>query len=410
MSKKSSLDRDSFQQLLASAYAVQESQMDSRFLTAMLGVQRLILRGELGTDSVVSLIADSARDVSGAAGVAIGLLEGDVLVFRAASGCSVPRIGSRVSASLTSSAKTNREILRVEDARTDTRIEGAICRQFGALSLLILPISSDRAVAGVLEIQFSEPHAFQNCEVQMYRLMAALIETAMRRGSEENKRVELSVFPRAVEEVPARGEGSLNKNSLNKNAAMFFSAGRNSIRQRCSAAFAALRGSTAFKEAASLGTVTVQRATEAISHKPLRSLAFAAVAVGLGLTFWIAHGGRRPASSLGASLGTAFPSESATVRSLEAGNPIEGDGTSHAKPSLIAAKLARPARTGPAKTKARRARAGQNSIEYIGNDVTVRHFNYRPAPQRTSSRVSYVGDDVTVRYFTPKSAPSSVSR
>jgi putative methionine-R-sulfoxide reductase with GAF domain len=409
MSKKSSLDRDSFQQLLASAYAVQESQMDSRFLMAMLEVQRLIMRGELGTDSVASLIADSARDVAGAAGVAIGLLEGegDALVFRAGSGCSVPRIGSRVSASLTASAKTNREILRVEDARTDTRIEGAICRQFGALSLLILPISSDRGVAGVLEIQFSEPHAFENCEVQMYRLMAALIETAMRRGSEENKRVELSVFARAVEEVPARGEGYLSK--FNRNASIFFSTGRNSIRQRSTAALAALKGSAAVREADSLGRVTAQRAKEVISHKPLRSLAFAAVAVGLGLTFWIAHGERRPASpmasSLGTSLGTAAPSGSATVSSSEPRNPIEVDGTSHAKPSPVAAKLARPA-----KTKTRRGRAGQSSIEYIGNDVTVRHFNYRPAPQRASSKVSYVGDDVTVRYFTPKTALSSVSR
>jgi putative methionine-R-sulfoxide reductase with GAF domain len=407
MSKKSSLDRDSFQQLLASAYAVQESQMDSRFLTAMLAVQRSIMRGEIGTDSVVNLIADSARDVAGAAGVAIGLLEGNELVFRAASGCSVPRIGSRVSASLTSSAKTNREILRVEDAQTDARIEGAICRQFGALSLLILPISSNRAVAGVLEIQFSEPHAFKDYEVQTYRLMTALIETAIRRGShgerEERLRVEQSVFPRTVEEVPARGESYLNK--INKNAAIFFSAGRNSIRQRCSVALTALRGSTAVREAASFGTATVQRATEVISHKPLRSVAFAAVAVGLGLTFWIAHGGRRPASPLGSSLGTSAPSGSATVSSSEPRNPIELDGTSHAKPSPVAAKPA-----GPARTRARRVRAGQNSIEYIGNDVTVRHFNYRAPPQRASSRVSYVGDDVTVRYFTPKSALSSVSR
>jgi len=379
--------------------------MDSRFLSAMLGVQRLIMRGELGTDSVVSLIADSARDVAGAAGVAIGLLEEDRLVFRAASGCSVPRIGSRVSASLTSSANASREILRVENAQTDTRIEGAICRQFGALSLLILPISSDRAVAGVLEIQFSEPHAFENCEVQMYRLMAALIETAMRRGSEEKKRVELPVVPRAVTEVP-RGEGYLNK--INKNAAIFFSVGRNSIRQRCSAALAALKGSTAIAQAASLGTVMVQRTTEAISHKPLRSLAFAALAVSLGLTFWIAHGGRRPTSSMGTSLGTSAPSGSATVGSIKAGNPVGADGTSHAKPSPLAAKLARPSRT--ARTKARRGRAGQNSTEYIGNDVTVRHFTYRPAPQRASSKVSYVGDDVTVRYFTPKSPLSSESR
>ena len=47
------------------------------------------------------------------------------------------------------------ELLRVEDAQTDKRIEAAICRQLGAQSLLFLPIYHDRAVAGVLDVLFS---------------------------------------------------------------------------------------------------------------------------------------------------------------------------------------------------------------------------------------------------------------
>ena len=55
-----------------------------------------------------------------------------------------------MTASLTVSAdaKTNCEILRVENAQTDTRIEADICRQFGASALLILPIYHDRVLAG----------------------------------------------------------------------------------------------------------------------------------------------------------------------------------------------------------------------------------------------------------------------
>ena len=72
-----------------------------------------------------------------------------------------------------------KKILRVEDAQTDTRIEAAVCRQFGANSLLILAIVRENGIAGVLEILFSEAHSFQDPELRTYRLMVGLIEQAI---------------------------------------------------------------------------------------------------------------------------------------------------------------------------------------------------------------------------------------
>ncbi|MGB2604249.1 MAG: GAF domain-containing protein, partial [Candidatus Sulfotelmatobacter sp.] len=180
MNANDSLDRKSFQRLLASAFAVQESQIDPPLLSGIMEVQRLIRKKELSLDAVMPLVVDSARDLANAAGTAIGLLEGNQIVYRAGSGSSAANIGSRVKASLTlpPNTKSSREILRVEDAETDTRIEAAICRQFGAKSLLILPIYHQRALAGVLEVLFSEAHIFQDREVRTYRLMAGLIESA----------------------------------------------------------------------------------------------------------------------------------------------------------------------------------------------------------------------------------------
>jgi len=67
-------------------------------LSAIMEVERLVTRGELGVDGAMLLIVESARDVANAAGVAIGLLEGDQLIYRAGSGTSAPSIGSRVTA------------------------------------------------------------------------------------------------------------------------------------------------------------------------------------------------------------------------------------------------------------------------------------------------------------------------
>ena len=92
MSTHSSLDRESFQQLLASAFAVQESQMDSQSLSLIVEAQQLITRGDLDVDGAMHRIVDSARNVANATGVAIGLLKGDRLVYRAGSGSAATYI------------------------------------------------------------------------------------------------------------------------------------------------------------------------------------------------------------------------------------------------------------------------------------------------------------------------------
>jgi len=49
---------------------------------------------------------------------------------------------------------------------------------------------------------------------------------------------------------------------------------------------------------------------------------------------------------------------------------------------------------------------GNNELDYVAQDVTVRYFTPKFAPRRVGERhVEYIGEDVTVRYFTPKLAP-----
>ena len=389
MSARSGIDRESFQQFLASAFAVQESQIDSRFLTAFLAVQGLVAGGDLDIDGVMNLAVDSTRDVAGAAGVAIGLLERDQLVYRAGSGCSELWIGVRFAASLTVSSKAadGREILRVENARTDSRIEGAICRQFGAESLLILPIYRDRLLAGVMEILFSEPHEYLDYEVRMYRLMAGLIEQAMSRAVQPKRLLpaELPAVRNAFEETPGSAERFTEKRPI------FYAIGKNTFR-RCVAPLAAARQSPAFRRPGLLAEIMVQRATEVLASKPLRSLTLSAVAIGLGLTFWMAHGGR----GLPSRWESPAPAKSTDVRSFQPEvKPVNA--TSKGRHEPIPANQARHA-----KLRNRRGRVGQTGVDYIGDDVTVRHFTRTPPRQRTAAQVAYIGDDVTVRHFTPK--------
>src|SRR5260370_4413127 len=142
-------DRETFQQLLANAFAVQQSQINSQSLSDIMEIQRSVATGKLDLDGIMSQVVESARNVPNASGVAIGLLHGSRLIYRSGSATSAVYVGQQVTASLTVSAatRTSREILRVEDALTDTRIEADICRQFGASALLILPIYQNRSAA-----------------------------------------------------------------------------------------------------------------------------------------------------------------------------------------------------------------------------------------------------------------------
>jgi hypothetical protein len=388
MSTHSSLDRESFQQLLASAFAVQESQMDTQSLSLIVEAQQSITRGDLDVDGAMHRIVDSARNVANATGVAIGLLKGDRLVYRAGSGSAATYIGRQVGASLTVSTdtKASREILRVENSETDTRIEAAICRQFGAKSLLILPIYHDRAVAGVLEVLFSEAHTFQGREVRTYRLMAELIGEAMSHAAQreqEKLKTESPTLPRAIEHIAPPRE-----KLPNDGAGMPNPANKRAIYQPRWTPVAGRGELSVLRQPAVLATM-IQRAKRVPWHKVRWNLALAAAVTVFAITCWIAYRGRGPASPL------ASPA-------LERSTPIEEQVRFQAAKAMPAsAKEVRPA-----KNPLRRVRVGENEVDYVGEDVTIRYFTSKPAPRRRvgESQVAYIGDDVTVHYFRPKPA------
>ena len=401
----SSLDREALQQLLANAFAVQESQINSRSLSAIMEVQRLVTRGELDVDEAMHHLVEAARNVADATGVAIGLLTGDKLTYRAGSGSAASYMGRQVTASLTVSAdnRTKGEILRVENALADPRIDAAICRQFGAQSLLILPIYHDRALAGVLEVLFSEAHAFQDCEIRTYRLITRQIEAAMLQAAqfeqEKNRTEELPTIPHAVQ--PPVSQEDL---PLSQAGPLPCPPASHSINEPRGAVLASAVKLPTLKRPAGLATRSIHRAQDVRWSRRRRTLALAAVATALGLAGWLAYNSLLPGSPPDSS---ALPTSTVieqqarpyAQKALPRKTPIA------IQPAPVPAKEVRPG--------LRRVRVGKNEVDYIGEDVTVRLFTYTPAPRRKSiedGRVKYLGDDVTVRYFPPNPAARSSTR
>jgi GAF domain-containing protein len=407
MTTHSNLDPESFERLLSSAFAVQESGMNAESLTAIVELQRAVATGEADVDRAMDLIAVHARNVANATGIAIGLLNGDQLVYRAGSGSGVTYVGQHVMATLCV-AKHNvasGEILRVENAQTDRRIEAAICRQFGAHSLLILPIYHDGTMAGVLNVLFDEAHAFQHREVLTYRLMAALVGEAMSYAARPEQKkplaADLSTMRQSVRlTTPQREE------ALNDGAPVPAAATNRAIYQ----AF-----ETSIARAGRLPALThsvwsVLKRAKSVPWNKGRWQTAVGVAAMLAIACWIGFRDRRPASPPG-------------VSGLERTNAPQQQIPFAPAKRVLANSTSKPRTTpGPepgerkiSRSMPQRVLDKNIRVRYISDDVTVRYFTPNPPPQRVPDRnirVRYISDDVTVRDFTPNPpvGPPPVSR
>ena len=402
MSDHSTPDPESFQKLLASA---QESLMDAQSRSAIVEVRRLILTGEVAANGVMQLIAERARNVANATGVAIGLLKGDQLVYRAGSGSAASYIGRHVMATLSVSANTEarREILRVEDAQTDARIGAAICRQFGAKSLLILPIYDNQALAGVLEVFFSESHTFQDREVCTYQLMAGVVGEAIAHAVLlEQKKVlapEPSTRPQAIQQITPQMQRFLKDSGSPAN--------KYAICPTCGAPMVKAENLPSRRASlAGAATMITYRAKRVPSHIRLWKVADrTAVVIVLVTASWIAYTYRHPASPLRASARLRSNAIEQQVPFVPTTLVPANRDISRLQTASVPMEEARKAARRTFKPTPQRVRGGDSQVEYISEDVTVRHFTPKPASQRVRVRnyqVEYVSEDVTVRYFTPK--------
>lgn len=402
MSENSSLDRESFQQLLASAFAVQESRMDTQSLSAIIQIQRLIARGELDADAAIRAIAEHAQNVAHASGVAVALLQGHQLIYRAGVGSAASYVGRHMTATLSVTADTlaNREILRVENAQNDARIEASICRQFGAESLLIMPVYQSQAITGVLAVMFREAHSFQDREVRAYRMMGGLVGEVQTRAAqlEETKAVPdvLSTVDQTIPHVEALADDQSSfAEPENKNA----------IYQICQATMAAAGDLPAFWRLSERVTTVregMKRLAARISGwrnvamRPPQLTAVAAAVVALVIVGWTAYVDRHSASTASSA--------------MQVSNAPDGAVSVPAKPSALASGSELQTVSGAEqstkvfKPAVRRVRVGANEVDYVSEDVTVRHFTRRPPsePLRAYNQVEF-GNDVTVRYFASNS-------
>lgn len=431
------IDRQSFQSLLANAYSVQQSGMSPQSLAAIIEIQHTIANCKIDAGSAMNLIADRAQAVANASGIGIALLEGNQLIHRAGNGTASQIVGSHLMAVLgaSSSLHPRREILRVEDARTDARIEADICRQFEARALLMVPIYREGAMVGVIEVLFNEPHRFDEPELRTYQLMSTLAGDASLLPT-DTEEVSPSTVPHALwrmaevqqhglaagqspvvpisQESPfVRALASIRRSSQQLSRRRFdFSQTRLLLALRSHVeAFGNLRSrSEYFRELVSRMRAYRESIVEVANRNGKRLFALRpdlspkaqwnALAICLVIGLAVAAAMTRHESRV---LRVADPPvQSETTATSTQTPPVSADLISSSEMRAQTATAVREA--GAPSPAFKRRRVGNNEVDYIAQDVTIREFRSAPAPtsRRAFPKQVNIGEDVTVRYFDSK--------
>ncbi|MBZ5599572.1 MAG: GAF domain-containing protein [Acidobacteriia bacterium] len=131
--------------------------------------------------AALQLLAERAQYITGASGAAIALREDAHMICRASAGTSAPELGAhlQVNSGLSGESVRTRQLLRCDDAETDTRVNRESCRALGIASVVVMPLLREQEVTGVFELFSSHAYAFEERDITALERIAEMIQTAV---------------------------------------------------------------------------------------------------------------------------------------------------------------------------------------------------------------------------------------
>jgi putative methionine-R-sulfoxide reductase with GAF domain len=168
-------------------------------LAADDGGKSLTEMAERDLEAALQLLAERAQYITGASGTAIALLEGDEMICRASAGPSAPALGTQVQmkSGLTGESVRTRQVLRCDDAETDSRVNRESCRALGIKSVMVVPMFREQKVIGVFELLADRANAFEQRDVTALERLAVMVQTGLEHAD---------AAKRALQEIAAKSD------------------------------------------------------------------------------------------------------------------------------------------------------------------------------------------------------------
>jgi diguanylate cyclase (GGDEF)-like protein len=150
-------------------------------LLAIIRTQNEIAAKRLDLPAVMALVAELARDLTGAEAAVVELARGGELVCEFATGTAAQYIGLRlpIGGSLSGLCVREGRALYCEDARVDPRVDREVCLRVGLLSMLCVPLNRAGEVVGVLKVCDPRARAFGATDAETLDLLSGLIAAHM---------------------------------------------------------------------------------------------------------------------------------------------------------------------------------------------------------------------------------------
>jgi diguanylate cyclase (GGDEF)-like protein/PAS domain S-box-containing protein len=183
--------------------AVEALQRDSARLNEIITTQTMLAKANLDLDAFINLVVERMAILTLASGAVVEMVEGDMMVYKAAAGTLTEHLGLklRISNSLSGLCIQSREVLNCIDTENDPRVNVEKCRAIGARAMVVAPLFDSGNPVGVLKIVASEPFTFTDRDLQTLRLMAGLIGAAI--GHQTDYDTNLRLLSERTEAVAA---------------------------------------------------------------------------------------------------------------------------------------------------------------------------------------------------------------
>jgi len=150
-------------------------------LSAIVATQQEVLAAISDLDKVMTLVVERTPEATNGDGAVIEVVDGDDLVYRAASGAAKDQAGLRLAMakSLSGLAVREKTLMRCDNTETDPRVDAAACRSMGIRSMVIAPLLEGTIAVGALKTFSQHAQAFTDLDAYALQLLAGMASAAL---------------------------------------------------------------------------------------------------------------------------------------------------------------------------------------------------------------------------------------
>ncbi len=160
-------------------------------LDEIIRSQQTITAFGLDSNRLMTLVVQHAERLTGSDGAVIELIEGDQLVYHAATGAAARHIGLRMNRqkSFSGLSLETDALLLCEDTEKDPRVNLEACRKLNIRSMMLLPLRHHGKLIGVLKTYSSKPGHYEQGDSDTLRSIAVTFSSALGQASEYQEKL-----------------------------------------------------------------------------------------------------------------------------------------------------------------------------------------------------------------------------